>query len=72
MPDLPGTFHPPFTMVQTVSFGSAQLPPLVGPERLSETQHDHLQHTLPPPRLLLLRDQARALPSLSRARTASR
>jgi len=70
MPDLPRTFHPPLTMGQTVSFGSAQLPPLVGPEQLSETQHDHLQHTLPPPRLLPPRDQARALPSLSRARTA--
>jgi hypothetical protein len=69
MPDLPRPFHP---MAQSLSFGTAQLPPLplTGPEWRSETQHDHLQRTLPPPRRLPSpRDQARGLPSLSRAMT---
>ena len=67
IPDLPRTWHPPLTMSQNVTFGTAQLPPLLGQERLSETTHDHLQRILPPPRLSSPRDPARALPSLSRA-----
>lgn len=55
MPDLPRTF------------GTAHLPPLVSPDRLLDTQRDHLKRTLPPPRLPSPRDQARTLPSLSRA-----
>lgn len=69
MPDLPRGFTPSLTMGQNVPFGTAQLPPLVGSEWPSETQHDHLQRTLPPPRLSSPRDRPRALPSLSRARS---
>lgn len=58
MPDLLRPFHP------GVSFGTTQLPPLAGPERRSD------QRTLPPPRQLPSpREQARGLPSLSRAMT---
>jgi hypothetical protein len=65
IPDLPRPFHP-----IGQPFGTSQLPPLAGPERWSDTQHDHSQRTLPPPRQLPSpREQARGLPSLSRAMT---
>lgn len=66
MPDLPRHFHHPNPIGQSGAFGTSQLPPLplVGPERLSEPQHDHPRRTLPTPR-----DQGRSLPSISRART---
>lgn len=66
MPDLPRARHPPLPMGQSGPFGTAQLPPLINPERLSDPTHDHLQRTLPPPRLSSPRDLGQGLPSISR------
>jgi hypothetical protein len=71
MPELPRPLQPPHPMGQSGSFGTAQLPPLISPERLSDPTHDHLQRTLPPPRLSSPREHTQGLPSVSRGANTS-